>query len=350
MTYSHDRSVVINFVGDVALFRHFEECDVDPLNDVSLPVADFSVCNFEFPLKFSGCAQYYDVSSEYGVSPDFARLLNFGRFDVYGLANNHVMDYGVEGMINTKKLLEDSGAKVVGVRGQSESVILEASGVRVAVIAAVKDGRWAKEGAGPVIIDRNALLSLVAFHKKDVDHVVLYLHWGTELVDAPDPNDVELARELVEAGASCVVGHHPHVPQGTELYGDGLISYSLGSFIYLSEYEFGNIDNNPIRDMSSCLRVTLGKDKVLDYQIFRYERDLKDESLIPSLVGSESSSYYSSLDKVVGDVKYYKRMVRNVLLKREVISFVNRFRLSPIRTLRMYSTYLKIDHIKKLIG
>ncbi|MBN2294577.1 MAG: CapA family protein [Pirellulales bacterium] len=59
---------------------------------------------------------------------------------------------------------------------------------------------------------------------------VVNLHWGYEHTDAPAPFQRDLARRLVDAGANLIIGHHPHVPQGWEVYRDATIFYSLGNF------------------------------------------------------------------------------------------------------------------------
>ena len=66
--------------------------------------------------------------------------------------------------------------------------------------------------------------------RKQVDCVVVSLHWGYEYVEYPSPRQQAFARKLVRAGAQMVIGHHPHVVQGVERYQGGLIAYSLGNF------------------------------------------------------------------------------------------------------------------------
>ena len=63
-------------------------------------------------------------------------------------------------------------------------------------------------------------------------YVVIILHWGTELATAPDRGQVAFAHACIDSGADAVIGHHPHVLQGIERYGRGVIAYSLGNFIF----------------------------------------------------------------------------------------------------------------------
>jgi len=62
--------------------------------------------------------------------------------------------------------------------------------------------------------------------------VVVILHWGTELAEAPDHAQRAFARALIDAGVDAVIGHHPHVLQGIEKYRNGVIVYSLGNFVF----------------------------------------------------------------------------------------------------------------------
>ena len=63
------------------------------------------------------------------------------------------------------------------------------------------------------------------------DCVVVSLHWGDEFIDRPSPDEVTLARRIIDAGASLIIGHHPHVLRGVERRGKGYIVYSLGNFV-----------------------------------------------------------------------------------------------------------------------
>lgn len=64
------------------------------------------------------------------------------------------------------------------------------------------------------------------------DFVVVNLHWGNEKADTPDVWQVQLAHQIVDAGADAVIGHHPHVLQGIEKYKSGVIVYSMGNFVF----------------------------------------------------------------------------------------------------------------------
>ena len=83
------------------------------------------------------------------------------------------------------------------------------------------------------------LTPLVVAAHLDHDLVIVLLHWGQERRETPSGTQVHTAHALVDAGADLVIGHHPHVLQGIEKYGNGLIAYSLGNFLFPArEHEF----------------------------------------------------------------------------------------------------------------
>lgn len=345
--------VKINFVGDVAIFREFENRNIDPFKSIKLPESSFNIANLEFPLPDNITKKYYyDVDDNYRISDEFSRKLDLGLFHLYSLANNHIQDYGADGIKQTIDKVHDSGSSIFGVGvSQFNPFSCKIEDINFLFIGFVKRGRWnRKEGCiGPDPYDMERLISLISSSKTKYDHIILFPHWGTELVDAPDPSDVENARKMIDAGASCVIGHHPHVSQGCEIYKEGIIAYSLGSFIYLPDFEKGNSDNSPDRDVSICLNITFDKSSILSYTPYRYT--LNRDLLTPDCTGDfRSNEQYNRLCSAIGNRSYYSKRVRSILLRRELASFISRFKDSPLYATTHYFGYIKPKHIKKIIG
>jgi poly-gamma-glutamate synthesis protein (capsule biosynthesis protein) len=80
--------------------------------------------------------------------------------------------------------------------------------------------------------DTGRLLGAVRAARAAADAVVVMVHWGTEGSALPDPAQVRLAHQLVDAGATAVLGSHPHVLQPVIRYGNAVIAYSLGNFVF----------------------------------------------------------------------------------------------------------------------
>ncbi len=140
------------------------------------------------------------------------------------VANNHAGDYGEAAWEDSRVILREAGiVPVGGFRNDGETVFTEAAGRTVAMLAFETVARP---------LQREDALRRIREARLSADLVVASFHWGTEYAHHPDPAVVSLARAAVDAGADLVLGHHPHVLQGVERYGDGLILYSLGNFTF----------------------------------------------------------------------------------------------------------------------
>jgi hypothetical protein len=344
--------VRLNFVGDIGLFKEFQVRGIDPFKEIRLPESDFNTGNFEFIIPNKRDKYFFDVLDKYTVDYDYFSSLYLATFDAFGMANNHIMDYGKEGISDVTDIFKSSNISHFGVGTDDYNVLIqELKGISFAFIGFVKNGRWSRkqpEDFGPDPYDIEKLISKVKSLKEWVDHIIIFPHFGTELVDIPDPADVKNSRLLIDAGASAVIGHHPHIIQGIENYKDGIIAYSLGSFIYIPENEAGyHSGQNPNRDFSICLNLNFDQTKITEVKpyYYKYNKQLK----IP-IEFRDYSPYFDYVNRSINNSKEYHRKIRQVLLKRELISFYERFKNAPVSTLKHYFKYLNISHLKKIFS
>jgi len=203
-----------------------------------LRTADISFANLEAPFTLSG--RPFDKTFTFRVPPEYAEGLDRAGFDVLTLANNHTLDYGPEGLCSTLEVLDRLGIAFCGVGRNVEEaergVILERGGWRIGFLAfslTYPSAFWAtlqKCGTAYPHLDR--LKKTLRRMREEVDVVVVSFHWGGELKTYPKSYQRYYAHRAVEWGADLVVGHHPHVIQGLEIYRDRLIAYSLGNFVF----------------------------------------------------------------------------------------------------------------------
>ncbi len=169
-------------------------------------------------------------------------------FDVLNLANNHILDYGVEAMGDTFDQLRGAGIAHIGA-GMTEAeahapVHLEVNGLRLAFLGYANyptetstgfpAGAFVAVGDRPGIAwgETERIRREVAAAKSEADLVIVALHGGREYWEVPTEFQQEAARAAIDAGAALVWGHHAHSWQGVEFYGDGVILYSLGDFVF----------------------------------------------------------------------------------------------------------------------
>ena len=208
-----------------------------PVGEV-LAGCDIVLGNLECTLPGDGTT----VCSEPRVisTPQAVRAIRSAGFNVVSLANNHAFDCLEGGFRNLHRLLDEIGVAYFGAGDDLEKAsapaIFNVLGLRVAFLGAadVQSGPFQQataDRAGVAPLDISAMTGRIHELAGQVDHVVVSLHWGRERLAIPSPRQVEQARTLIDAGASIVVGHHPHVAQGMELYRGRPIAYSLGNFV-----------------------------------------------------------------------------------------------------------------------
>ncbi|MFH0852846.1 MAG: CapA family protein [bacterium] len=164
---------------------------------------------------------------------DIAELKTIGFTDL-SLANNHTLNEGTNGLINTRNALKESGINYFGDSGNAadKSYIKEEwDGQKIALIG---DHDLVPQGKSEII---NQIQKL---HSEDY-FVIAYPHWGIEYATTIPAIERERAHELIDAGADLIIGSHPHVIQPIELYKGRIIFYSLGNLLFDQYFSFGTM-------------------------------------------------------------------------------------------------------------
>ena len=206
--------------------------------------------------------------------PELLRVLRNAGFDLVNLANNHVLDGGAPGLERTMAAIDAVGLKRVGAgRNRTEAVQAVpflAGGLRLAYVAAAE---WPEDAATPdhpgtaSTRPTRQLVEQVRQATEAADVVVVQLHADLEFTVAPAPYRVNLARRLIDAGATMVIQHHPHVLQGVERYRGGLIAYSLGNFAFPITSSSYQRDQEGVRD-GGWLEVDLDSEgRIADWRV-----------------------------------------------------------------------------------
>jgi hypothetical protein len=235
------------FVGDILLASGVEDLMKQngfdyPYKDVKdfLQQPDLTIGNLETPVTDRG--EILKKEYNYRSPPLALPALKEAGVDLVNLANNHVMDYGTEGLLDTMDHLDKTGILRVGVGRDAteafEPVIIEKNGMKIAFLGfshIVPDVSWKAGVKHPGVADTydyKAPILAIEKVRAQADLVVVITHWGVERSDTPVPYQTDLAHRYIDAGADLVIGSHPHVLQGIEAYKGKWIAYSLGNFIF----------------------------------------------------------------------------------------------------------------------
>ncbi len=182
------------------------------------------VGNLEGPMTDNESLAAKNMGMTFTINPSFASELA-KRFDVLSLANNHTLDFGEDGLWQTRKNLGDQGIAYFGDylnRGDNISTIVEKNGIKIGIA-----GYHALSGKGleTTLIDIKKL-------RETTDIVVMMPHWGEEYETVHNKDQELLAKKFIAAGADVIVGGHPHAVQDIGIIEGKPVFWSLGNFIF----------------------------------------------------------------------------------------------------------------------
>ncbi len=232
------------FGGDLMFDRNIrlrmQEFGVDhPLEQLTplLSSYDAVIANLEGPITSS---KSRSVGSEPGSTnnffftfqPEIVPMLLANNLSIVNLGNNHITNFSVEGIAETKQLLQAGGVAFFGNTGQ-ELVPAERTHYQEfgqLTVAFVNLNQFTSRGFESALVDTKEAT-------KSADVVIVMPHWGEEYT--PEPNTViqQQAHQLIDAGAHVIIGAHPHVIQSVEDYRGKRIYYSLGNFVFDQYFE-----------------------------------------------------------------------------------------------------------------
>jgi hypothetical protein len=238
----NDDTIDIRAVGDISFVgKNAEQPNAEVFRNVStiLKAGDLVIGNLEGPLtrETSGLEGKCNLRGH----PGWAQYLKEAGFTFLSLANNHMMDFGEQGLFDSIESLKKNDITFAGAgRNITEAnapVFLEIKGKRVAIIArssviVSSPVNATPTKAGVAFLDEQETIDTIRKCRREADLVILILHWGLEEYEYPSPSQRMLAHNFISTGVDIILGHHPHVLEGMEYFNGGLCVYSLGNFIF----------------------------------------------------------------------------------------------------------------------
>jgi poly-gamma-glutamate synthesis protein (capsule biosynthesis protein) len=232
------------FVGDIMLSRGVEYVApkyADKLFPFQLIAsttqdADLTIGNLETPVTSKG-PYMVPYSLVFNSNPKYIERLRRAGFDILSSANNHSLDKGEKGLRETVRYIDDGEMASLGA-GENchKGIAKDINGITFGFLAysytAYNSGGHVPSELVCDWNDFEKVRSDVKNLKTQVDHVVVLSHTGIEYSTNPTETDREKMHQLIDLGASAVVGAHPHVVQEVEKYKSGVIAYSLGNFVF----------------------------------------------------------------------------------------------------------------------
>jgi poly-gamma-glutamate synthesis protein (capsule biosynthesis protein) len=259
--------------------------------------ADIFFTNLEAPFGTTG--EIFEKEYTFRVKPDLVNVLLAGKINLVSLGNNHIMDYGVSALQETKQVLERNQIRYAGagvnLAEARKPAILEIKEKKIGFLAyslTFPEEFWASDSTpGTCFPYDTFVFKDVAALDKETDFVIVSCHWSQELLEYPKKYQINLAHRFIDNGADLILGHHPHVLQGIEWYKGKLIAYSLGNFIFGSYSE-------KAKD-SMLLKITLQADDSIIAQVLPIKVYNKEVEFRPvPLAGEEKQDFIYNLAKL----------------------------------------------------
>ena len=326
-----DETITLGAVGDISLCRACGEAVAE--HGAGWPFAEMQPALSQADLLFGNLESVVlpDDYPDEQIDPkglvarfDATGALAEAGFDVVNLAQNHILDGGHVAMFHTRRLVESLGIATAGVgRTQVEARrmrTLQAGPLRVGFLCYCEDTNYSLSTTGPchayyVLED---VLADVAANAGEVDVLVVSIHADLEFMETPSVPRREAFRRIAAAGATVVLGHHPHVPQGVEVIDGRLIAYSLGNFhfeAHTSDYMKANL---PHTGHSFVLLAELSADGVRAFRRVPFEiPPPPNQRPVPLTgpAGERMGQYLAELDRMAGDDEVVRANWRRVALR-----------------------------------
>ncbi len=266
-----DSLISIIAVGDMMLGSNYPNSERLPGRNILEPLkntlqdADITIGNLEGVIADSTTVTKKCKTGSnchaFRMPPHFAAYFKEAGFDFLSIANNHSGDFGDEGILQTKKALEDQGIAFSGLKNDCEIALLKKGSSTLAFIGVGHGGRH-------LYINNYKKISAVIKEAKELaEIVIIFFHGGAEGAHAEAVlrkqetsfnesrgNVYEMAHHCIDEGADLVIGSGPHVTRGMEVYKEKLIAYSLGNFA-----TYGNMSLHGPMGFAPLLKIYLNK-------------------------------------------------------------------------------------------
>lgn len=268
-------NITIGLTGDVMIGRNVNDMinregyqypwgNVLPL----LKNTDFNLINLETALTNSSKKVYKTFN--FKAAPDKIKTLTEAEIDVVNIANNHILDFSEEGLIETIQTLKNGKIQYLGAgmndKEAQKPIVLSVKNITLGILGFTDNEPGWKAGPSSSGVnyinishnkDREMALKAIEKLSQKTDIVIVSIHWGPNMNEEPYTHFVEFAHEMIDHGADIVHGHSAHNFQGMEIYNQKLILYDVGDFVddYVVDPYFRN-------DHSFFFQVQLSKERI----------------------------------------------------------------------------------------
>lgn len=278
--------------------RKFSEIFSNELVDI-IKNADYSLVNFESPIVEDGYKPITKCGPNLRCTSYATDAIKYAGFSAVTMANNHILDFGKEGLNKSVECCKKNGIDVVGVGSNLEKakkiLYVEKKGKKLAIINCCEHEFSI---ATDVTYGANPLNPISQYYsikegKSNADYVVVIVHGGHEHYQLPSPRMQETYRFFIDAGADAVVNHHQHCYSGYEIYNGKPIFYGLGNFCF-------DIKGAPRKTWIEGYMVELNLEDKIEFKIYPYKQ-YGEKAIIELLANDVFDKKISELNTIISN-------------------------------------------------
>lgn len=270
---------------------------------------DYAIVNFECPFTDSQNPISKSGPNIKTANPNTFKALKYAGFDMLTLANNHIQDYGGQGVLDTIEKAKENNFDVIGAGSNKEEAkaffIKKIKNTHIGFINIAENEFCAATDSmpGANTFDLIENLRTIKLLKKVVDKIILIYHGGREHYQLPTPDQRRRLRFFIENGVDAIVAHHTHCVSGYEYHQDKPIVYSLGNFIfdYKNKYQKGHWT----KGMSVILKLINDNFKV---ELIPHFQGREEDSTLHLLQNEDKDKFLNHVDdlshKIQDDVLF----------------------------------------------
>jgi len=309
--------------------------------------SDLAVINLESPLTESN-GPIVKNGPCFKASPDMIRIVSQLGANLVTLANNHIRDFGDDGIKDTIAACKSQGIDIVGADvslAKAKQIYYRRTKGRTLAVINVAENEFAgatptRGGANP--LDLISLLSDIREARSHADHVVLIVHGGLEYIHYPSPESVRLLRFLSEQGLTAIIRHHPHYVQGYEVWKGVPIFYSLGNFLCDSLNK-----SRPGFFEGILVTLTIDDNDQCQFEIHPFEQ-CKGKSLVRMLEGTEKKLFMERLGQysTVFEHPVMHRQIWAKILEQRKSSYFGQLVMPNYFLFRAFRKLRLLKHVK----
>lgn len=280
--------------------------------------SDLAIVNLEAPVTLNNYNPIKKCGPNLFVNKNAIEALSFMGFNLVTLANNHIMDYGEKGLLDTIKVCSDFGIETVGAgKNLEDASRIYYKRIKDKTLAIINCCEHEFSIASEHDSGANPLNPIQQYYtiteaKKNADYVLVIVHGGHEHFQLPSPRMINLYHYFIDLGVDTVINHHQHCYSGYELYKGKLIFYGLGNFSFDWENKYDSPWN---KGYMICLDL---KDKYPSFDIHPYiQGDLTNPGITFLRIDDKFNQEIRKINSIIQDPKvldeYYKAYLKSNL-------------------------------------